>query len=553
MQEWVDRRSLEPHVFGDILEQVPKESIPESLDFFARRDVVQKLPLKKNQFCYSHGKNCQLPKAGEVDIDVSGMPCQENSRINLNRLFMEGKTGSVYLVWAKSHRRKKTPLLVLENTPELPMNDIQKLLPEYNLYQLFVRPEDAGHSAVNRLRTYVYCAHKETCEYLFDVFETYNAVTEAIKEDEENCSYFLNERERKVVRVLDQDYKRRNTGHYLHRASGRVMTSVDRLTALGWPTTQQIASNMMTTCFPTLDTSRGELMAGNAMALGNVSIVILVGLSCFKRVSDSENGWCSNFIFKSRQGGNEPSDEDDNGDDNVPTAKAKAKNRMEPHTILEELKKEYKKLGEPLSGEDMLEPEVAMSVAKAWMVKHAQKDEDGKWIMPLRVRHPGKVWIRKTADDLVPNVARDDEVVKQAPKEAPKEAPKQQAVHDKQSSEEGVDYKIIFRDGGHRLLKLSFLGKRLGDVPLPPGSNFKVLLHEGQPVLSGKAGTEMYSCQQYMDVLMPPEEPKKVEGQDVTKRILISINSTNFTFETSLKQHNMGYQLNLVVRLSALK
>ena len=107
MQEWVDRRSLEPHVFGDILEQVPKESIPESLDFFARRDVVQKLPLKKNQFCYSHGKNCQLPKAGEVDIDVSGMPCQENSRINLNRLFMEGKTGSVYLVWAKSHRRKK--------------------------------------------------------------------------------------------------------------------------------------------------------------------------------------------------------------------------------------------------------------------------------------------------------------------------------------------------------------------------------------------------------------------------------------------------------------
>ena len=93
MQEWVDRRSLEPHVFGDILEQVPKESIPESLDFFARRDVVQKLPLKKNQFCYSHGKNCQLPKAGEVDIDVSGMPCQENSRINLNRLFMEGKNG----------------------------------------------------------------------------------------------------------------------------------------------------------------------------------------------------------------------------------------------------------------------------------------------------------------------------------------------------------------------------------------------------------------------------------------------------------------------------
>ena len=81
------------------------------------------------------------------------------------------------------------------------MNDIQKLLPEYNLYQLFVKPEDAGHSAVNRLRTYVYCAHKETCEYLFDVFETYNAVTEAIKEvTQTRCrDYFVsNQRQREV-------------------------------------------------------------------------------------------------------------------------------------------------------------------------------------------------------------------------------------------------------------------------------------------------------------------------------------------------------------------
>ena len=118
MQEWMDRRSLEPHVFGDILEQVQKESIPERLDFFSRRDVVQTLPLKKKQFCYSHGQCCQLPKAGETDLDVSGLPCQENSRINVNRQFMEGKTGSVYLVWAKSNRAKRTPLLILENTEE---------------------------------------------------------------------------------------------------------------------------------------------------------------------------------------------------------------------------------------------------------------------------------------------------------------------------------------------------------------------------------------------------------------------------------------------------
>ena len=189
---------------------------------------------------------------------------------------------------------------------------------------------------------------------------------------------------------------------------------------------------------------------------------------------------------------------------------------MDPNTILDELNKEYKKLGEPLSGEDMLEPEVAMSVAKEWMVQHAQKDEDGKWVMPLRVRHPGKAWIRKAADGLVPQ-APSSAASNEAPKEAPKDVPKQQAVTDNQSSKEEAEYKIIFRDGGHRLLKLSFLGKRLGDVPLPPASNFKVLMHEGRQVLSGKGGTEMYSCEQYMNVLMPSEASEKEEGQDVTK------------------------------------
>ena len=64
------------------------------------------------------------------------------------------------------------------------------------------------------------------------------------------------------------------------------MTSVDKLTALGWPTTSPIADAMMATKLPTLDTKRAELMAGNAMHLGNVSLVILCGLVCFGRQKD---------------------------------------------------------------------------------------------------------------------------------------------------------------------------------------------------------------------------------------------------------------------------
>ena len=136
----------------------------------------------------------------------------------------------------------------------------------------------------------------------------------------EDCSYLLNKRERKVVKELDAAFRstfrgepgespdlsyffgdnpafsktwsatsgrlpcfRRNGGFYYHRKTGRIMTAVDKLTALGWPTVQEVSDNMMTTCVPLLDPKRGELMAGNAMLLGNAGIVLLVGLTCFKK------------------------------------------------------------------------------------------------------------------------------------------------------------------------------------------------------------------------------------------------------------------------------
>lgn len=75
---------------------------------------------------------------------------------------------------------------------------------------------------------------------------------------------------------------RRNTGFYVERTTGRVLTPTDKITALGWPTTSEAARNMLTTVLPTLDEKRSGLMAGNAMLLGNCAIVMLVGLCCFK-------------------------------------------------------------------------------------------------------------------------------------------------------------------------------------------------------------------------------------------------------------------------------
>ena len=143
--------------------------------------------------------------------------------------------------------------------------------------------------------------------------------------------YMFNDRERRVVQELDEEYSRiyrrdpgspassmdlvyflgdnpsfsrtwsaysgrlpcfrRNKGFYLHRVSGRVLTPIDKVTPLGWPTTARASDNMLTSRLPALDTKRAELMAGNAMLLGNCAVVILVGLACFKKVSDKSTDW----------------------------------------------------------------------------------------------------------------------------------------------------------------------------------------------------------------------------------------------------------------------
>ena len=79
---------------------------------------------------------------------------------------------------------------------------------------------------------------------------------------------------------------RRNSGWYYQRATGRVMTPSCKLSALAWPTTNEMAKSMLTSTLPSLDVKRSELMQGNAMNLMNVAIVVLLGLACFSRNPD---------------------------------------------------------------------------------------------------------------------------------------------------------------------------------------------------------------------------------------------------------------------------
>ena len=55
---------------------------------------------------------------------------------------------------------------------------------------------------------------------------------------------------------------RRNAGFYYSPASRRVLLPMDKLAALGWPTTSHTALAMHTARFPLLDRKRGDLVAG---------------------------------------------------------------------------------------------------------------------------------------------------------------------------------------------------------------------------------------------------------------------------------------------------
>ena len=47
--------------------------------------------------------------------------------------------------------------------------------------QLFVSPADVGHTGISRSRTYIFCAHKNNCNYLFDLYEAYHRICRSLQ------------------------------------------------------------------------------------------------------------------------------------------------------------------------------------------------------------------------------------------------------------------------------------------------------------------------------------------------------------------------------------
>lgn len=94
---------------------MPEGSFNPDDDFATQAQSIDRAMMSTSQHCVTHGGHCTLLKP--VDFDVSGLPCEENSRANCKRKYLQGRFGSLYLVWSKYHRTMRTPMMILE-TPQ---------------------------------------------------------------------------------------------------------------------------------------------------------------------------------------------------------------------------------------------------------------------------------------------------------------------------------------------------------------------------------------------------------------------------------------------------
>ena len=108
----------QPCIHGDVTKIVPEGSFDPKSSFESRLRSINRAPVLLKQFCYSHGKDCNIfGSPHKPDYDLSGLPCPDHSPAG-KRLGEEGVTSSVFCCHAKIHIALQTPFLIVENVPD---------------------------------------------------------------------------------------------------------------------------------------------------------------------------------------------------------------------------------------------------------------------------------------------------------------------------------------------------------------------------------------------------------------------------------------------------
>ncbi|CAK9081695.1 unnamed protein product [Durusdinium trenchii] len=329
----------QPCVHGDLTQIMPSNSFDPESGFEAKAAQINQAKLRTTQYCFTHDHQCPIfgKRAREVDLDVSGLPCPDFSRAGVER-GKEGPTAMLFCSHAKFHAAWQTPMLIIENAPDLDLGMITYLYSKhYRIRCLRVMPAHQGHAGV--ARDYMVST---TAEYYREASKTartrgmplrpvsntdlkvYSPIRrQRFQEDAldspYSMRYLLNQREKAAIAFTSQLYKRRrsrdaaadpnlflnlsdnpgrrlswsgswgclptfrtNSTRFYNFTREQWMTPRDRLCALGFPVTPNTWHAMGVPMLPVQDENRASSIGGNSFHFSSATIAQLVALAYYR-------------------------------------------------------------------------------------------------------------------------------------------------------------------------------------------------------------------------------------------------------------------------------
>ena len=147
--------SANEHVYGNALEHlqncgnldmINSMTVPEKMTYIFSRELSDSL------YCTLHGKMCPVP---HCEIDSSGFPCVDWSPAGY-QLGIFGRSFPVLLALLNYYRRRRIPVVFLENVPEFCVEVLHALAGDlYSIYPFYTAPCDVGCEFLSRTRLFV--------------------------------------------------------------------------------------------------------------------------------------------------------------------------------------------------------------------------------------------------------------------------------------------------------------------------------------------------------------------------------------------------------------
>lgn len=108
---------MNTRIFGDACEILPHGTLSGLTKYSAKYENVSQVDhIASFGSCATHGRTCPIEKRMSI-FCVSGLPCPDMSTCG-KRLKRAGVTSNVYLSHGKYHEKHRTPLLLIECTPD---------------------------------------------------------------------------------------------------------------------------------------------------------------------------------------------------------------------------------------------------------------------------------------------------------------------------------------------------------------------------------------------------------------------------------------------------